>query len=73
MMSFDFITEHQGHFLLRIVIGAVLSLGFFAFLSYWVKRHLREKENSARGKHPTVEIDNKNGWRTKPKRRKGRR
>lgn len=69
-MSFDFLTEHQGHILVRIIIGAVMSLGFFAFLNYWVKRHLREKNNSERGKRPPVEIFNKSGWR-KPKRKKG--
>lgn len=72
-MSFDFITEHQGHILVRIIIGAVLSVGFFALLSYSVKRHLREKKNAARGKYPPVEISNKDGWRRKPQRKKGRR
>lgn len=73
-MSFDFLTEHQGHILVRIVTVSglfLLLLGAIAFLSRRnaeQQRKLKEKERGG-----AVEILNKDGWRRKPQRKKGRR
>lgn len=73
-MSFDFLTEHQGHILLRIVtVGALflLLLGAIAFLSR--RDTARQKELKDRERGGAVEILGMNGWRRKAKRKKGRR
>jgi hypothetical protein len=73
-MSFDFFTEHQIHILLRIVTVIGLFLGLLAFIAFLSKRGAarQEKPNDSE-RRGQKEIPAKDGWRNKPKRKKGRR
>lgn len=72
MMSFDFLTEHQIHILLRILTVGGMFLLLLASVAFLSKRNAaRQKELKERERGGAVEILPKDGWRRKPKRKKG--
>lgn len=73
-MSFDFLTEHQIHILLRILTVGGLFLLLLASVAFLGRRNAaRQKELKDKERGGAVEILDTNGWRRKPKRKKGRR
>lgn len=73
-MSFDFLTEHQIHILLRVLTIGGLFFGVVGFLIYLSKRHAaRQKDMKRSGSHGQEVILATDLWRRKSKRKKGRR
>lgn len=73
-MSFDFITEHQGHILLRILAGGGMFLLLMATVAFLSRRNAaRQKQLKEKERGGAVEILPTHGWRNKSKRKKGRR
>ncbi len=73
-MSFDFLTEHQVHILLRILTVGGLLLLLLASVAFLSRRYAtQQKELKDKERGDPVEILDTNGWRRKPKKKKGRR
>lgn len=73
-MSFDFLTEHQIHILLRILTVGAMFLLLMASVAFLSRRNAaRQKALKEKERGGAVEILTKDGWRRKAKRKKGRR
>ena len=72
-MTFDFLTEHQIHILLRILTIGGMFLLLMAAVAFVSRRNAAQQKELKEKERGAVELLNKDGWRRRPKRKKGRR
>jgi hypothetical protein len=64
-MSFDFLTEHQIHVLVRALTVGVLFFGALALIAFFSRRGnaAARRKDLQGGKETRIELLPKNGWR----------